>query len=327
MTNRRTLIKASLAAASTAALPRAFAQADDWPKQSVRIIVPFSAGGASDVLTRLIAERLQAKFGQQFVVENRTGAGGNIGMEAVQKAAPDGYTIASATIGTLTINEFLFAKLPYDPVKDFAYVSTIWENTNVLVVPTGHPAKTLKEFLAWAKAQPQGVTFSSSGVGTTPHLSGELFCLKTGIKGLHIPFRGAAQSMPEVISGNVNFAIDNIASWNPMLKAGKARALAVTSDYRWPTLMDVPTMSEAGVPDIVITSWGAFVVPAGTPATIVNKLSAAIREFAADPAQQQRFLGTGARSVSATPQELTAFAARERIKWKEVVRVSGAKAE
>ena len=327
MTHRRTLLKASLAAAGTAALPRAFAQTDDWPKQTVRIIVPFSAGGASDVLTRLIAERLQTKFGQQFVVENRTGAGGNIGMEAVQKAAPDGYTIASATIGTLTINEFLFAKLPYDPVKDFSPVSTIWENTNVLVVTTAHPAKNLKEFVAWAKAQPQGVTFSSSGVGTTPHLAGELFCLKTGIKGLHIPFRGAAQSMPEVISGNVNFAIDNIASWNPMLRAGKARALAVTSDYRWPTMTDVPTMSEAGVPDIVITSWGAFVVPAGTPAAIVNKLSAAVREFAADPAQQQRFLGVGARSVSLTPQELTAFAARERIKWREVVRVSGAKAE
>ena len=327
MTHRRSLLTAALAGTGLGALPRAFAQADDWPRQTVRIIVPFSAGGASDVLTRLIAERLQTKFGQQFVVENRTGAGGNIGMEAVQKAAPDGYTIASATIGTLTINEFLFAKLPYDPVKDFSSVSTIWENTNVLVVTAGHPAKNLKEFLAWAKAQPQGVTFSSSGVGTTPHLAGELFCLKTGIKGLHIPFRGAAQSMPEVISGNVNFAIDNIASWNPMLRAGKARALAVTSDYRWPTMTDVPTMSEAGVPDIVITSWGAFVVPAGTPAAIVNKLSAAVREFAADPAQQQRFLGVGARSVSLTPQELTAFAARERIKWKEVVRVSGAKAE
>ncbi len=327
MTNRRTLLTAALTSTGLATLPKAFAQADDWPKQTVRIIVPFSAGGASDVLTRLIAERLQTKFGQQFVVENRTGAGGNIGMEAVQKAAPDGYTIASATIGTLTINEFLFAKMPYDSVKDFAYVSTIWENTNVLVVSAGHPAKSMQEFLVWAKAQPQGVTFSSSGVGTTPHLSGELFGLKTGLKTLHIPFRGAAQSMPEVISGNVNFAIDNIASWNPMLRAGKARALAVTSDYRWPTLPDVPTMSEAGVADFVVTSWGAFVVPASTPAAIVNKLSAAVREFAADPAQQQRFLGAGARSVSATPQELTAFAARERIKWKEVVRVSGAKAE
>ena len=327
MTNRRTILTTAVAGTGAAVLPKAFAQTDDWPKQSVRIIVPFSAGGASDVLTRLIAERLQTKFGQQFVVENRTGAGGNIGMETVQKAAPDGYTIASATIGTLTINEFLFAKLPYDPVKDFTYVSTIWENTNVLVVTAAHPAKNLKEFLAWAKAQPQGVTFSSSGVGTTPHLSGELFCLKAGIKGLHIPFRGAAQSMPEVISGNVNFAIDNIASWNPMLRAGKARALAVTSDYRWPTLPEVPTMGEAGVPDLVITSWGAFVLPAGTPATIVNKLSAAVREFAADPAQQQRFLGTGARSVGMTPPDTAAFAARERIKWKEVVRLSGAKAE
>ena len=327
MTSRRTILTAAVASTGAAVLPNAFAQTDDWPRQTVRIIVLFSAGGASDVLTRILAERLQAKFGQQFVVENRTGAGGNIGMEAVQKAAPDGYTIASATIGTLTINEFLFAKMPYDSVKDFAYVSTIWENTNVLVVHAGHPAKNLREFLAWSKAQPQGVTFSSSGVGTTPHLSGELFSLKTGIKALHIPFRGAAQSMPEVISGNVNFAIDNIASWNPMLRAGKARALAVTSDYRWPTLPDVPTMSEAGLPDFVVTSWGAFVMPAGTPAAVTNKLSAAIREFSTDPALQQRFLGAGARSVGLSPQDTAAFAARERAKWKEVVRVSGAKAE
>ena len=327
MTSRRTLLTAAVASTGAAVLPNAFAQADDWPKQTVRIVVLFSAGGASDILTRILAEKLQAKFGQQFVVENRTGAGGNIGMEVVQKSAPDGYTIASATIGTLTINEFLFAKMPYDSVKDFAYVSTIWENTNVLVVNAAHPAKNLQEFLAWAKAQPQGVTFSSSGVGTTPHLSGELFGIKTGIKTLHIPFRGAAQSMPEVISGNVNFAIDNIASWNPMLKAGKARALAVTSDYRWPTLPEVPTMSEAGLPDFVITSWGAFVMPAGTPAAITNKLSAAIREFSADPALQQRFLGAGARSVGLSPQDTAAFAARERAKWKEVVRISGAKAE
>ena len=327
MITRRSFVASALAAGSGLAAVSAQAQTDDWPHKPVRIIVPFSAGGASDVLTRILAEKLQGKFGQQFAVENRTGAGGNIGMEAVQKAAPDGYTIASATIGTLSINEFLFAKMPYDAVKDFACVSTIWENCNVVVVAPDHPTKNLQEFLVWAKAQPQGVTFSSSGVGTTPHLAGELFRMKTGIKALHIPFRGAAQSMPEVISGNVNFTIDNIASWVPMLRAGKARALGVTSSYRWPTLPDVPTMSEAGLPDFVITSWGAFVVPAGTPATIVNKLSAAIKEFAAEPAQQQRFLTTGARAVFATPQETAAFAARERAKWKEVVRVSGAKVE
>lgn len=302
------------------------APAQTFPAKPVRIIVAFGPG-VVDTGARAIAQRLGDKWGQQVTVENRTGAGGNIGMEVVQKAAPDGYTIASATIGTLAINEFLFAKMPYDSVKDFAYVSTIWENTNVLVVNAGHPAKNLQEFLAWAKAQPQGVTFSSSGVGTTPHLSGELFSLKTGIKALHIPFRGAAQSMPEVISGNVNFAIDNIASWNPMIRAGKARALAVTSDYRWPTMPDVPTMGEAGLPDFVITSWGAFVMPAGTPAAITNKLSAAIHEFSTDPALQQRFLGTGVRSVGLSPQDAAAFAARERAKWKEAVRVSGAKAE
>ena len=205
MINRRSFLGNALATAGGIAMPAAFAQTDDWPNKPVRIVVPFSAGGAADILTRILAEKLQGKFGQQFPVDNRTGAGGNIGMVAVQTAPPDGYTIASATIGTLSINEFLFARMPYDSVKDFAYVSTIWENCNVLVVSAEHPAKTVQEFLTWAKARPQGVTFSSSGVGTTPHLSGELFRMKTGIQSLHIPFRGAAQSMPEVISGNVDF--------------------------------------------------------------------------------------------------------------------------
>ncbi len=327
MINRRSFLGNALATAGGIAMPAAFAQTDDWPNKPVRIVVPFSAGGAADILTRILAEKLQGKFGQQFTVDNRTGAGGNIGMVAVQTAPPDGYTIASATIGTLSINEFLFARMPYDPVKDFAHVSTIWENCNVLVVSAEHPARTLAEFLTWAKARPQGVTFSSSGVGTTPHLSGELFRMKTGVQSLHIPFRGAAQSMPEVISGNVNFAIDNIASWVPMLRAGKARALGVTSSYRWPTLPEVPTMAEAGVQDFVVTSWGAFVVPQGTPAAIINKLSAALQGFASEPALQQRFLSAGARAVASTPQEAAAFAARERAKWKDVVRISGAKVE
>ena len=328
MINRRSFLGNALATAGAIAMPSpAFAQTDDWPSKPVRIVVPFSAGGAADILTRILAEKLQGKFGQQFAVDNRTGAGGNIGMVAVQTAPPDGYTIASATIGTLSINEFLFARMPYDPVKDFTYVSTIWENCNVLVVSAEHPARTVQEFLTWAKARPQGVTFSSSGVGTTPHLSGELLRMKTGIQSLHIPFRGAAQSMPEVISGNVDFAIDNIASWVPMLRAGKARALGVTSSYRWPTLPDVPTMAEAGVQDFVVTSWGAFVMPQGTPAAITSKLSAALQGFASEPALQQRFLTAGARAVATTPQETAAFAARERAKWKDVVRISGAKVE
>ena len=296
-----------------------------WPDAPVRIVVPFTAGGASDVLTRSLAEKLQARMGQTFTVENKTGAGGNIGMEAVKTAPADGYTIASGTIGTLSINQFLYAKMSYDPAADFTYVSKVWENCNVFVVAAKHPAKTVQEFLAWAKQQPKGVTFGSAGVGTTPHLAGELFRVRTGIQALHIPFRGAAQSMPALVAGDTDFAIDNIASYTPLIKSEKVRALAVTCPERWPSFPQLPTMAEAGVPNFIITSWGAFVLPKGTPQAIADKLSAAIRDIYSDPAMQARFLEIGARAVPSTPQETADFAARERVKWKEVVQISGAK--
>ncbi len=319
-----TPLAAALALACLAAQPAA-AQGTAWPEAPVRIVVPFSAGGASDVLTRTLAERLGARLGQNFVVENKTGAGGNIGMEAVKSAPADGYTISSATIGTLTINQFLFSKMNYDPANDFSYVSKIWENCNVFVVSAKHPAKSVQEFLAWARKQPKGVTFGSAGVGTTPHLAGELFRVRTGIEALHVPFRGAAQSMPALVAGETDFAIDNIASYTPLVKSEKVRALAVTCPYRWPSFPDLPTMAEAGVKDFVITSWGAFVLPKGTPQPIADKLSAAIKAIAAEPAMQQKFLEIGARTVATTPQETVAFAQSERVKWKEVVHLSGAK--
>ena len=325
MISRRKLISSGAATAAALAWPATRAQTTNWPEATVKIIVPFTAGGASDVLTRVLAEKLQARLGQNFVVDNRTGAGGNIGMEAVKGAPADGYTIASATIGTLSINQFLFTKMGYDPARDFEYVSMIWQNCNVFVVAPQHPAKSVQEFLAWARKQPKGVSFGSAGVGTTPHLSGELFRVRAGIQAIHVPYRGAAQSMPALMAGDTDFAIDNIASYMPLIRAGKVRALAVTSSDRWPTLPDVPTMAEAGVRDFIITSWGAFVMPKGTPVAITAKLSAALQAIAAEPATQQRFLEAGARAVASTPQETAAFAERERVKWKEVVQISGAK--
>ena len=328
MISRRTLLCSTLAAPGALAARAVLGQGTAWPERPVRIIVPFSAGGAADVLTRSIAEQLTARLGQPFVVENRTGAGGNIGMELVAKAPADGYIIASATIGTLSINQFLFANMRFDPERDFAYVSTIWENCNVVVVAAEHnPAKSLQEFIAWARKRPDGVNFGSAGVGTTPHLSGELFRLRTGIKATHVPFRGAAESIPGLLSGTTDFAVDNIASYFPMIRAGKVRALAVTSAERWPTLPDIPTMAEAGVPNFIVTSWGAFVMPAATPPAIVSKLSATLRAIAAEPSVQQHFMNTGARAIASTPQETAAFAQRERQKWSEIVRVSGAKLE
>lgn len=321
MLTRRQII---LAAASLPAIPRAFAQGE-WPQRPVKIVVPFSAGGAADVLTRTLGERLQVRLGQNFVVENITGAGGNIGMQAVQNAAPDGYTVASATIGTLPINQFLFSNLPYDPVRDFAPVSTHWENCNVFVVSANHPARTVQDFLQWARARKGSVNFGSAGIGTTPHLAGELFRVRTGLDATRIPYRGAAQSPPARVSGETDFAIDNIASSTPLIKAGRVRALAVTAAERWPTFPDVRTMADAGVADFVIMSWGALLVPRGTSPAITHKLAAAIQAIAGDPAVQQRFLELGAKAVSATPEATAAFAERERVELREIVRISGAK--
>lgn len=328
MVDRRTFLSygTCTAAAFSSGLTPGLAHAQaGWPERPVKIVVLFAAGGASDSLTRMLADRLQARFGQSFIVENRTGAGGNIGMQAVMNAPADGYTVASATVGTLSINQFLYAKLGYDPAKDFACVSTFWENCNVFAVSADHPARTLQEFRAWAAARPKGTTYSSSGVGTTPHLAGELFGQRAGLKTVHVPFRGSATT--EVIAGTIDFAIDNVASYTPFLKAGRARALAVTSPDRWPVFPDVPTMAEAGMPDFVMTSWGALAMPAGTPPAVVERLSQAVQEIAKEPGMKERFLAAGARFVTSSPQETTAFAARERARWKEVVRLSGAKLE
>jgi tripartite-type tricarboxylate transporter receptor subunit TctC len=322
MTTRRDFVLAGLAGGLA---PQVLAQAGNWPEGPVRIIVPFTAGNASDVLTRMIAERLQARLGQTFLVENKVGAGGLIGMEAVRNAKPDGSTIASATIGTLSINQFLYSKMPHDPETDFAYASLIWENCNVFVVAPQHPAKAMQELIAWSRAQPKGASIGSAAVGTSPHLAASLFRARTGIPATVIPFPGGGQSLTALIAGNTDFAIDNIASCLPLIRAGRVRALAVTSDYRWPTLPDVPTTAEAGVKDFVLMSWGALVLPKGTPAAIVNKLSATVQAIAAEPALQQRFMDAGAKLVASTPAQTHAFAASERVKWKEAVQVSGAK--
>jgi tripartite-type tricarboxylate transporter receptor subunit TctC len=324
---RRTLMMGAAATAVAAASPAtAQGAGGNWPERGVRIIVPYPAGGSTDVLTRILAERLKDKLGQSWVIENRPGAGGNVGIDAVARAEPDGYTIGAATVGNFSINQYLYAKMPYDPERDIVPVSLTWELPNVAVVSSQHvPAKTLQEFIAWGKARPGGIFFGSPGVGTTPHLSGALLMTRTGIKGTHVPFRGAAATIPAMLAGDVHFAIDNLASYMGVIESGQMRALAVTSPARWPTLPEVPTMAEAGVPDFVVTSWAAFVVPKGTPRPIMDKLSAALREISADPSVQERFQVAGARSVGSTPEEAAAYAAKERPMWQEMVRVSGAR--
>ena len=321
--NRRVFLQ-SAAAASLLIATGARAQ-PAWPDRTVKIIVPYPAGGSTDVLARILADRLNQIYGQPFVIENRPGAGGNIGIGTVSSSMPDGYTIGAATIANLAISPFLYAKMPYDAEKDLIPASMIWELPNVFVVATEHvPSKTLAEFITWAK-QKGRVSFGSPGIGTSPHLSGVLFDKRAGLDAVHVPFRGAAQTIPAMLSGAVDFALDNLASYIGLIESGKMRALAVTSATRWPTLPNVPTMAEAGMKDFVVTSWTTFAFPAATPRPIVDKLSATMKQIAADIAIQKRFLTAGARVLSSTPEEASAFAAKERGRWKEVVALSGLK--
>jgi tripartite-type tricarboxylate transporter receptor subunit TctC len=331
MTTRRPISRRALlqgAAAAFAAGP-AFAQnAAGWPDRNLRIVVPYPAGGSVDVLIRLIAERLKDKLGQPIVIENRPGAGGNTGIDAVAKSAPDGYTLGAATVGHFAINPFLYSRMPFDPERDIIPVSLTWELPNVAVVSSQHvPARTLQEFIDWAKAREGGIAFGSPGVGTSPHLSGVLFTNRIGIKSVHVPFRGAAQTIPAMLSGDVTFAIDNLASYMSIIESGQMRALAVTSSQRWPTMPNVPTMAEAGVPDFVVTSWAVLVAPSGTPRPIIDRLSKAMQEIAAEPAIQSRFLAAGGKIMSSTPEAASQYANREREMWREVVRLSGARAD
>ncbi|MGN6570779.1 MAG: Bug family tripartite tricarboxylate transporter substrate binding protein [Pseudolabrys sp.] len=315
------------AAAAGLALTTGARADESWPTHPVRVIVPYPAGGSTDVLTRILMDRFKDMLGQNFVVENRSGAGGNIGMAVVSGSPGDGYTMGAATIGHFAINQYLYKTMPFDAAKDLIPASLTWELPNVFVVAADRvPAKTVAEFIAYAK-QKGSVTFGSPGVGTSPHLSGVLFAKNAGINATHVPFRGAAQTIPAMLAGDVTFAIDNLASYVGTIQSGQMRALAVTSEQRWPTMKDVPTMGEAGVKDFVVTSWAAFVFPKGTPRPIVDKVAATMKSIAADEAVQKRFQVAGARCISSTMEEARAYAAREAAKWKDVVALSGAKVE
>ncbi|UPY35385.1 tripartite tricarboxylate transporter substrate binding protein [Sediminicoccus sp. KRV36] len=326
MTTRRILLAAGLA--TPALLPAASHAQSAWPERPVRVIVPWPPGGSTDVLCRLMCERLQAITGQTFIIENRPGAGGNIGADAVSKATPDGYTMGPLTLTVWSIAPYLYARLPFDPDKDFQPVSLHWELPNVLVVSAAHtPSRTAQEFVSYAKARANGASYGSPGVGTTAHLCGSLFAARNGIDGVHVPFRGAAQTIPAMLSGDVTFAIDNLASYVPVIQEGRMRALAVTSAARHPALPDVPTMAEAGIPNFTVQSWCAFGMPAGVPAPIVARASALMQQVANEPATKERFLRTGAHAIGSSPDGVWERARRERPLWQEMVRISGARLE
>jgi len=307
------------------ALVATAASAQTYPTKPIRLVVPFPPGGATDILARDVAQKLTEAWGQQVIVDNRPGAGGNIGSELVAKSAPDGYTLEMGTVGTHAINASLYAKMPYDHVKDFVPVILVAGVPNVLVVNPAVPANSVAELIAYAKANPGKLNFASSGNGTSIHLSGELFKFMAGVQMTHVPYKGSAPALQDLIGGQVQLMFDNLPPSLPQIKAGKLRALAVTSLARAPALPDVPTMAEAGLPGYEASSWFGVLAPAGTPPAIVTKLNAEIAKWLATPEAKEKLSKQGANAAGGTPEDFAKHIAAETAKWAKVVKDSGAK--
>ena len=303
----------------------AFAQG--YPDRPVKIIVPFAPGGATDVLARTIGQKLGEAWGQQVVVENRTGAGGNIGADAVAKAAPDGYTLLMGAIGPNAVNAFIFAKMPYDTEKDFAPITQVARVPMLLVVHPSLPAKNVKELVALAQSKPNGLNFASGGIGASQHLAGELFKFMTGVQMVHVAYKGAAASVNDVLAGQAQLTFGDMVAFLPHAKAGRVRAIAVTTAQRSPAVPDLPTIAEAGVPGYEATAWYGMFAPAGTPAAIVNKISAEAVRILRTPEVSERVINLGAEPVGSTPAGYGDFLKAEMVRWSKVVRSAGIKSE
>lgn len=301
-------------------------KAESFPQKPIRVIAPFPPGSAGDIVPRIIGQYLGEELKQNIVIENRPGAGGNIAAETVKNGTPDGYTLMLVTVGTHAINKSLYSKLPYDPVKDFAAVVMVGSSPNILVVTPSLAANSVKELIALAKAKPGGLNFSSSGSGTSVHLSGEMLNVLAGVKTVHVPYRGAAEAMTDLMAGRVQFMFATASSALPFVRSGKVRALAVTSPQRHATLPDVPAMSEY-VPGFEVTGWYGFVAPAKTPANIVNKLNAGFVKVLKTKELRERLAAQGIDPLTSTPEEFGAHIRNEVVKWGKVVKASGAKVD
>ena len=298
-----------------------------YPAKPIRLVVPFPAGGTTDILARAVGQKLTEAWGQPVVVDNRPGAGGNIGAELVAKAAPDGYTLLMGTVGTHAINASLYAKMPYDHIKDFAPVILVAGVPNVLVVNPAVPVNSVQELIAYAKANPGRLNFASSGSGTSIHLSGELFKVMAGVQMTHIPYKGSAPALQDLIGGQVQLMFDNLPSALPQIKGGKLRALAVTSATRAAALPDVPTVAEAGLPGFEASSWFGVLAPAGTPVAIIARLNAEIAKWLASPEAREKLASQGANAAGGSPEDFAKHIAAETAKWQKVVKESGAKVD
>ena len=299
---------------------------DSYPTKPIRFILPFPPGGGTDILGRIVAERLTSSLGQPVVLENRGGAGGNVGAEAAAKAAPDGYTIVLVA-PSLAISPSLYTRLNYDPVKDLAPISLVGTVPNVLITHPSLPAQTLAEFIALAKTKPGGMNFGSGGSGTSNHLAGELFNNVAGVRLVHVPYKGVNLAMNDVLGGQIQLVVIGIPAAAPHIKAGRLRAFGVIAPQRSPALPEVPTVAEAGLSNFEVTTWYGVLAPAGTPRPIIGRLNAELVRVMHAPDLQARFAATGTEPRTSTPEEFADYIRQEIAKWGKVVRDANLKAD
>ncbi|HVR52497.1 MAG TPA: tripartite tricarboxylate transporter substrate binding protein [Pseudorhodoferax sp.] len=319
----RRLLLATLAAASATLLPLPGA-AQNYPTKPITMIVPFSAGGTTDILARIVGQALSTELGQSVIIDNRAGAGGNIGGQLAARAPADGYTLFMGTVGTHAINEALYKKMPFNPIKDFAPLSRVANVPNLLVAHPAQPFKTVPELIAYAKANPGKVNFGSSGSGSSIHLSGELFKSMAKVDMVHIPYKGSAPAVNDLLGNQIAIMFDNMPSAIQHVRAGKLRPIAVTTAKRSPELPDVPTIAESGVPGYEATSWFGLFAVAGTPAPIVTQLNKALVKVLNQPDVKAKIAAQGGEVVAETPEQFAAFIKAETAKWGKVVKESGA---
>jgi len=299
------------------------AQAQSYPTRPIRFVVPFAAGGGGDIVVRNVSQRLASRLGQPVVVDNRSGAGGNVGTEIVARATADGYTLLMANVAPMAINVSIYAKLPYDPAKDFTPISLLASFPNVLVVHPAVAARTVSELIALAKARPGQLTYASAGAGSTTHLSAELLRLHTGVKLIHVPYKGGGPALVDVVAGQVQMYFGSMPASLPLVRAGKLRALGVTSLERSSTAPEIPTLAESGFPGFDAVTWIGMVAPAGLPRGIVQRLHAEVAAILGSAEMRERIESLGADAKTAAPDEFAAYIRSEITKWSKVVRDAG----